>query len=236
METTPEYLISIICPTRNRPHNIKRLIQSVKDTVFNIKNIEFFFYLDDDARNTSIPLITDNDIKINCFVGPRIMLSETSNILSRAVKDGILFLIGDDLIFETKDWDIEIQNEFSKSKSKILLIYGQDGIQNEKLATHFFIHKKWVEVLGYVVPPIFWGDWADNWITKTAEELNCKVYREDLKFTHLHPTIGKASFDLVYAEKYLRDQKTNPQNNFEKFNDIFVSDIRKLKDYINETT
>ena len=40
--------ISILCPTRGRPENVIRLIESIKETTTFIDQIELLFYVDND--------------------------------------------------------------------------------------------------------------------------------------------------------------------------------------------
>ena len=234
MESASE-IISLLCPTRKRPNNVVRFINSAYTTVSEASRLRILFYVDDDDFETInlAEKYQQIDNKIRWIVRKRIILSEMTNILAKEAQKGILFLLGDDVVFETKNWDIEIRKEFLSVKDNILLVYGKDGIMNERLATHSCIHSKWVEILGHIVPPIFPGDWVDNWMTKISESLGRKIYREDLLFTHMHPTVGKANFDEVYIEKYLRDRQARPDLILEAKKDLLEEDINKLRDYMN---
>ena len=44
--------ISLIIPTRKRVSNVKRLIESVYNTVQDISNVQLMFYVDDDDTDT----------------------------------------------------------------------------------------------------------------------------------------------------------------------------------------
>jgi len=226
--------ISFICPTRGRIHNVYRLIESSVATYSGNTSLNFMFYMDEDDIET-IKLVKDLSVKdpninIEVIVGERIIMCEMSNILARRSHEGILFFCGDDIVMESKDWDTVVKSEFDKVDDKILFLYGDDGLMHEKLATHFFIHKKWIEATGHCVPPIFTGDWADNYVNHVADMLGRKVYVEKLKTTHYHPTAGKAIMDEVYLEKYQRDIKSNPQMLFRESASLRESDVKKLKE------
>ena len=195
------------------------------------------FYMDDDDPET-IKLVkdisvSDPNVNIRVIVGPRIVMSEMSNILARSSEKGILFFCGDDIVMESKDWDIKIKSEFNKVKDKIILVYGDDGLMHESLATHFFLHSNWVDTLGYMVPPVFTGDWVDNYVTAVATLLDRKVYLSEVKTTHYHPTAGRAIMDNVYLEKYHRDIKSNPQLTFLATSPVRDSDAKKLKEVMD---
>lgn len=230
--------ITFICPTRNRPGNISRLVESVYNTCYedNAGIIGFLFYVDIDDLVSELTLkklqLKYGTARINYIVGDRIIMCEMSNILARQVSEGILFFCGDDIVLESLNWDLDILNEFKTTKDKILLVYGDDGLMHERLATHFFIHTNWIKTLGYIVPPIFTGDWADNYVTDVATTLGRKVYLPNVKTTHYHPTIGKAQFDATYIEKYSRDVRSNPAKVFNDSKVIRDQDVSKLKEFI----
>jgi hypothetical protein len=230
--------ITFICPTRQRPANVIRLIESAVSNYSGKTKLNFMFYMDDDDMHTvklvKAISVKDPNVKISVTVGGRIVMSEMSNILARKSDDGILFFCGDDIVMESKDWDLVVISEFDKVDDKILFVYGDDGLMHEKLATHSFIHKKWIETTGHFVPPIFTGDWADNYVDSVAEMLGRKVYVQNLKTTHYHPTAGKAIMDNVYLEKYRRDIKSNPSRVFRESAHMRELDVKKLKKFIHE--
>jgi hypothetical protein len=228
--------ISFICPTRGRPNNIVRFIKSSISTCSDPSNLHLYFYVDEDDSITinNISNIKNQfPIDINFTIGERTKMSNMFNILGNQAKDGIIFWCGDDIIMETENWDIEIQNQFNKFSDKILLVYGDDCNQHEALATHFFIHKNWIKVLGYIVPDLFTGDWVDTWIMDIANKPNRRIYLSHVKTNHLHPVYGKGQMDLTYLEKYHRDSVTKPQNIFVDAKHMREDDIRKLKEFID---
>ena len=62
---------------------------------------------------------------------------------------------GDDLTFDTPGWDGVVREAFEQTPDKILFAYGNDlGPHGETFGTHGFVHRRWVETLGYFVPPL----------------------------------------------------------------------------------
>ena len=229
-------MITFLCPTRNRPAGLKRLISSALKTCSGQIPIEFGFYIDDDDT-VSDPALGEmvRELRANIWytTGPRLhALSEASNILARMTKQGIMFFCGDDVEVQTLNWDMLVYQEFEKINDKILLVYGDDGIQHSKLATHFFIHKNWIDTLGHVLPPVFTGDWVDNWVTEVSSTLQRKVYLPDVKLTHHHCTVGKSPVDQTYLEKFNKDIRHNPAKVFAETKPQRDADIEKLRNYI----
>jgi hypothetical protein len=229
--------ISLICPTRKRPHNVQRLIESVERTSSGEIPVFIKFYIDDDDETLEDVKRLETckeHITLQVTVGPRILMCEMSNILARTAEEGILFFCGDDIVMESLDWDLKVKEEFKKYSDRILLVYGDDGHQGEALATHFFLHSNWVKTLGYMVPPLFTGDWVDNYVTTISKMLDRKVYINDMKTIHYHPHAGKAIMDETYVAKYLRDQNSAPHQIFNNSQHFRDNDCAKLKEFINE--
>ncbi len=235
--------ITFVCPTRHRPANLKKLLTSVVRTTYS--KIYFKFYVDDDDLVSQQALESfkkeyHDILDISYIVGPRLhFLSEASNILARVVDEGILFFCGDDVEVASWGFDLTVNKHFAAVPDKILLVYGDDGIQREKLATHFFIHKNWVNTLGHVLPPIFTGDWVDNWVTEVSTRINRIKYDPDLLLPHNHCTAGLAPLDNVYYEKFMKDRNSNPAQIFANSKFLRDQDVDKLTDFIanfNETT
>lgn len=138
---------SIICPTRNRITNLIRFISSVDNSVSDKDKLEYMFYVDSDDSMTQTFLAAkkEQDNRINVVVGERIIFSQMFNEIALKSTGDILFMTGDDILMQTKDWDLLVEKEFSKVKDKLLVVSTRDGIQNEKIATHSFIGRPWLE-------------------------------------------------------------------------------------------
>jgi hypothetical protein len=195
-------MISIIVPTRKRPANFTRLVDSIINTVSDIQNIELLVYIDDDD-NESIPALSvaAEKININAVQGNKLIGSQMYNELSKVAKGDIIMFAADDIVFGTPNWDIIIQKEFDKVEDKILLVYGNDGFQNGRIATHGFIHRHWMELLGYVLPPKLASAYTDEWVTDLAIRVGRCEYLPNLLVEHIHPATGKASTDETYQKR-----------------------------------
>lgn len=113
--------------------------------------------------------------------------------------DEILFLCGDDVLVRTPGWDVIVESVFSQVPDKIALIYGRDGIHNSSFAPHYFIHRQWVEALGYVSPAYYTADWSDTWMFEIASIIKRACFIDKLIIEHMHWTQGKSKFDETAA-------------------------------------
>lgn len=195
-------MISILAPTRKRPKNIIRLVDSILNTVSDIQNIELLVYIDDDDED-SIPALqyAAERISVNAVQGNKLIGSQMYNELGKLAQGEIIMFAADDIVFRTKNWDIIVQKEFDKFEDKILFIYGNDGYQNGRIGTHGFIHRYWVDIVGYVLPPQLASSYTDEWVTELAIRANRKLYLPDLIVEHFHPANGKAPNDETYQKR-----------------------------------
>jgi len=186
--------ISVICPTRNRPERLRTFWQSAKDTASVMP--EFCTYVDDDDV-LSVPVCKELGIKYR--QGSRKVYTQNYNEAMVTSTGSILFDVADDFIFREKDWDLKVVAEFNKVDDKIILVHGWDGAEGAENATHFFVHRRWVDALGYLFPPYFrWAN-ADVWMTKVAKLINRQVYLDTMLVEHMHLRRG-APADSTYIE------------------------------------
>ena len=195
-------MITIILPTRKRPANITRMVDTIVATVSDIHNVELLIYIDDDDEE-SIPALqaAAERISVNAIQGNKMPGSQMYNAIFKEAKGDIIMFSADDIVFKTPNWDLLVQKEFDAYEDKILLVYGNDGYQNGRIATHGFIHRYWVELLGYVLPPKLASAYTDEWMTDLAIRVGRKCYRSDLITEHMHPAVGKAPMDDVYKNR-----------------------------------
>jgi len=194
--------ISVICPTRNRPERLRTFWQSAKDTASVMP--EFCTYIDEDDT-LSVPVCRELGIKYR--QGPPKVYTQNYNEAAVSATGSIFFDVADDFIFREKDWDLKVIAEFDKSEDKLIFVHGFDGTEGAENATHFFVHRHWVETLGYLFPPYFrWAN-ADVWMTRVAKMIGRQVYLNVILAEHMHLCQGKAKIDSTYAEASDRIRK-----------------------------
>jgi len=161
-------MISILCPSRGRPELAKNMIDTAIAT--SSVPLEFLLYLNEDDPELSKykELIDSNHYSI----GPDRSTGYSWNLLAESAKYDILFLMGDDADFVTAGWDTKIIEAFSLYPDKIACVYPITGVVSKKKNPHFCIHKSWVTVVGYFVPPHFWHYYVDTWVGEIARRLN----------------------------------------------------------------
>lgn len=191
--------VSLLCPTRGRPENMRRFVESAQETADH--PVEVVFYVDDDdPASAEVAIELGADFK----VGPRIVLSEMWNRCFKLAEGDVLGHMGDDIIFRTPHWDTMVCAEFDNCPDRILFVHGRDGYHDANFGTHGFIHRRWVETVGYFCPPYFSSDWNDAWLNDVANLLGRRRFLADVYTEHMHYVFGKAAHDATYSEREAR--------------------------------
>ena len=202
---TPE-MISLLIPTRDRPNNVRRTINSVKETASRPELVEMLFYVDSDDQTFPFEVLGKN---IRIVRGPRMWLSVLQNILYANSLGEIIMYTGDDVVYETRGWDEEVRNTINSERDKLVLVYGNDSATHgENIAIHGFLHRNWIEATGTWVAPGR-GVPYDLWHTDVARKIGRLRYLPDVKFSHVHYRQGEglAEFDETY--KYVSAATTS---------------------------
>lgn len=221
--------IAVLAPTRRRPGNVERLIDSALSTTE--LPIEFVFYVDDDDPTVDeIKRIADRYTPlVTVEYGPRIVLSETWNRCYRWASADVVMHCGDDIVFASQRWAEHVIAEFGKYPDRIVLVHGRDGIQDDRVATHGFYHRTWVESVGYFMPPYFESDWNDMWWTEVADAIGRRVYLPGMFTEHMHPVVGKGPMDPTHLERLHRHNVQDSDRVYLELKDKRAGDVAKLR-------
>lgn len=203
-------------------------------------DIELVLYVDEDDPETR-KVYYDSIIAYNTvmILGPRPeILGQTTNRCFQESTGEICMLCTDDVIFHTPGWDELVIQEFLKYPDRIVLVYGEDGIQHGRTATLPFLHRNWVKTIGRYLPTYFIGESGDRWLTDVANRIGRKVYLPNLYVQHLHPAHGTMPCDATYTERLnMRRNKGNTQYWRQLFSNLESerkSEANKLKKFITE--
>jgi len=132
-------VISILCPSRERPKSLQRLLQSIQATANNIEDIEVLIYLDNDDESTLESDFTDYSF-VRFFRGNRMWMSLTQNFLYSQSSGDFIMACADDFVFKSVNWDKIVVSTFASKKDSFWVLYGNDlGVHAGKLSTHFFL-------------------------------------------------------------------------------------------------
>lgn len=205
-------VISILCPTRGRPDNVRKLVESALETAQRPRDIEILFYVDTDDSSFPHELVSKFPNQIKVINGPRMWISNSHNVLYAFSSGEILMTAGDDMEFRTNEWDLRVRNQFSSFEDKIALVFGNDNATHAgKIAVHGFFHQHWIHSVGTWVQPGRGVPW-DLWTTDNARLLGRLIYLEDMIISHNHYRQGgaQAEFDQTYKDVYTQSASFRP--------------------------
>lgn len=220
-------MISVLLPTRDRPANLTRLLDSALETA--ATEVEFVVYLDDDDPSADASLDVLHRFGATVVRGPRVVLSETWNRCYDRARFDVVMQCGDDIVFRTAHWDERVHEALARFPDRLAFVHGNDGIQYDRIGTHGFLHRRWVEAVGYFLPPYFSSDYNDLWLTEVADALGRRVYLDDVVTEHMHPVAGKAELDRTHRERLERHRRDDVDALYRRLAPERAADVAKLR-------
>jgi hypothetical protein len=217
-------VISVLCPTRGRPDSMRRMAESARETA--VGEVEILFYVDEDDRRSRR---TAERLGAGVVTGERIVLSQMWNVLAEKASGDIVMQCGDDVVFRTPGWDVRVEEVFARYPDRVVFVYGDDLYWSTFHGTHGFVHKRWIEAVGYFLPPHFSCDWSDVWLNQVAAAVGRIVYLPDVITEHMHPTVGKAVLDRTHQERLERGRRDDVASLYQRLKHERAADAAKLR-------
>lgn len=246
-------MISILCPTRKRPYQLMRMVESVRDTISHPNAAEIILYIDEDdtVSRLLVDFITHIHSQVRAVIGPRIILTDTWNKCLPEAQGGFFMQGNDDMILRTKDWDKMVEKAYREGPGdRIHLVFGSDaglsdpGMHNGNFGPHAIVSREWVDVIGYFIPPYFESEYGDWWINDVARGISTRECPRwsYLPFIceHMHYEIKdkqgvpKARYDSTYAERIERHRIQDPGKIWNDTLHLRQQDMEKLRLAINK--
>jgi hypothetical protein len=240
--------IALMCPTRNRLNKLLTLISSLITTVHDSNNVCLVLGVDEDDPSKphytylerNLPFVKIVEFKNN---GKFLGLSTMWNSMAKEISADVYAMIGDDMVFRTKDWDTEIIQEFERGPTdKIMMVHCNDGMRgggNEyahvsPLCVNFFVHKNYIEAVGYFVEPFLENTHHDTWVQVVFDTIKRTIYRHDILIKHLHYSVTSDKQDNVSQNlEELRKGIWNNHDFLRSHKKQLDEEILKLKCFIN---
>lgn len=230
--------ISILVPTRERMNNRLTLLFSILTTVSDINNVNVYYGVDKDDPtldtikkvSSAIPSLKIIEIENN---GQFLGLGKLWNILVENSTEEIISMIGDDMVFKTKDWDLKIIDEFKNGpEDNIKAVHCNDDCHGAKLAVNLFCHRKYAEVMGGFMREEFKINWVDQWLHQVFSAFGRLTYRGDIMIEHRHWVLGKNIKDSTADRMAIADVNKISDKLWYSLKDERVKDVEKLSEYL----
>lgn len=204
--------ISLLLPTRGRPHLVRRLFDSLAMHTASLEDLEVILYVDvDDETGHGI---CDDRFSVVKIIGPPSSMGEYNTVcLSRSSGD-LIMLMNDDVIVRTSKWDHRIAEVAKVITDGIFLAYPNDLHIGKRMCTFPIFTRKACQVLLRPYPEEYKTYFIDWHVFDTFKRLRAIghpriFYLEDVIFEHCHYMAGKADVDATYkAKDYYQDDWT----------------------------
>jgi len=182
--------ILIVMPTRGRPWAALEAIASVMKHSTGLADL---IYCCDHDDPTFFRLEKEH---VRCWYAPRRSFAQWVNmVVAKHLTDYEWFAwCADDIRYLTPGWDQKVVAHPE------LVVYGPDGIQNEKMATHPFIRAALPAAFGWLTPPELKHGCMDVFVESVGRHLGRLAYDPEIKLEHLHHSVGRSAYDLTYQE------------------------------------
>jgi glycosyltransferase involved in cell wall biosynthesis len=204
--------ISLLLPTRGRPHLIRRLFDSVVAYTDRLEDLEIILYVDDDDETGQE--ISDDRISLLKIFGPRLSMGAYNTICLGQASGDYIMLMNDDVIVRTSAWDRKVAELGRTISDGIFLAYPNDLHIGKRMCTFPILTKKACELFLRPYPEEYKTYFIDWHIFDTFKRLRAIghariFYLEDVVFEHCHYMAGKAELDATYeAKDYYQDDWT----------------------------
>ena len=230
----------VIIPTRGRPAAIPEIMQAWDDTS---ATADVLFAVDTDDpelaayKQHAAALKAAGRVRFTFGKRRRLVGTLNAQAVKAAKSYRYLAFLGDDHRPRVADqpWDERIRICLSGGPG---IVYGNDLLQGEAMATAVAMTSDIVSTLGYMAPPamvhlcvdLVWVAWG-----KGMERI---TYLDDMVIEHLHPAAQKAAVDAGYEECNSPEQVSSDSAAYYDYRDNggLEADLEKLRKLVEEVS
>jgi glycosyltransferase involved in cell wall biosynthesis len=223
-------MISILCPTRNRPHLVQEVYKSILDTITTKPEVELLLHVDNDDQQKATYL-NNKWLNTKIITGPTSSLGTLYNRLYRHAKGDILKLTGDDMVFKTANWNQIVQEKANQITDNIFYLYGDVEYNfKSRYALYLFVSRKVVEIVDYLAPN-FLNRCIDSYLHDIAIKTE-RAFHIPILVEHKHYTNNKRKKDTTDIR--LTEKIANDKSMYANTVNLRIADSELLKNYINK--
>jgi hypothetical protein len=184
--------IALVCVTRNRPEGAQAVYETWRET--STGESELWIAIDED-QSSLYPRIPG----VHYDVRPRKRMIPRFNELAidLAKEYAHVGFLGDDHRIRTSGWDEKVLDAMDANNGWGI-VYGDDKLQGEALATAAVVSSNIIRTLGYICPVGLAHLCMDSFWMDIGRDTGCLKYLPDVVIEHMHWSNGKAEKDAGY--------------------------------------
>jgi hypothetical protein len=195
----PRPTFSLIVPTRGRPAQLRRFLDSIAATARRPAHLEIVLVIDDDDP---VSLAADHPrLTLRHVVGPPGRTMGELNSAGYAASAGEhVMLLNDDVIVRTRGWDATALRCFRRFPDPFVLVHVNDTLIRHHLCVFPLVSRAFCELVGGICPTEYRRYRIDDHVEDVfnllaAVEVRRTVYLPEVVFEHTnaveHPTAGR---------------------------------------------
>lgn len=190
-------MICLLCPTRARPEQCRRMIESIELTASDMIYVCLAFS-EEDAVDYDIPIgKLSRHVSISHYIMPDCPTAFKWNYMAehqmQKKEHDIFMLAADDMIFITPGWDNALTKHYQSLQGNRSHVYSLRDSRDSIGTPHPIVTKEYIDAMGYFLPPIFLHWYVDTWTVEIAKANHCFTHLTDYMLLHDKPNdIGEA--------------------------------------------
>ncbi|MFF0598061.1 hypothetical protein [Streptomyces antibioticus] len=194
--------LTVVVPSRSRPHTVAQLAEAFRDTCTERTWLLFAIDEDDPAcgeYRQAVSSANAHGLRVARVTQPSGTMVSALNHAARQLVDApgqvapeAIGFMGDDHRPRTKGWDRAYLDALTALPG---IVYGNDLLQGASLPTQCAIATDVVRALGHMAPAELTHLYVDNYWRDLGAAAGMLSYLPDVVIEHLHPMAGKAQWD-----------------------------------------
>lgn len=181
--------IALLCPTRARPEQFKRMCGSAVNTAQIQDYVKIYAGFTEGDETLSD--YNGRHLFDECIYPDGMPTAFKWNLLAEeAMKDKnnkLFMLCADDTVFSTPLWDKALLDHYNALENKIHVYHLRDS-RNPEGTPHPIVTREYIEAMGYFLPPIFLHWFVDTWTVEIAKSVGCFTHMKDYLLVHDKPS------------------------------------------------
>jgi hypothetical protein len=201
---SPVAILSLLVPSRGRPHQLRRFLDSAYATADRPDSVETVVFLDgDDAVNYG-GIAAPGPVRR--ITGRADSMGARNTRCLEAARGEILVLANDDVVVRTPGWDRLIRAAAARFADGVYLLYPNDLFKGARLSTFPVLSRRTCALLGDPFPDRYRGSFIDVHLLDVFQRLRRQGfdrvrYLEDVVFEHMHYRLNKSPYDDTYRKR-----------------------------------
>lgn len=184
-------MIALLCPTKARPQQCKRMIESAIAT----SECRLEIYLDiEKTYPTSAIYDLPQHKRVTYYLAesaPGMPTAHKWNMLAeeamKSADNKLFMLAADDMVFSTPLWDTALIESYNSLENKTH-VYALRDSRSDDGTPHPICTREYIAAMGYFVPPIFLHWFIDTWTVDIAKSNAVFTHLKDYLLIHDKPS------------------------------------------------